>query len=484
MVGLSLTPEVHAAEPVRLVTLAPGHFHAALVHKKMPPGVSETVSVYAPLGFDLTEHLRRLTAFNTRPDSPTTWKLEVYAGPDFLQRMLKDRAGNVVVISGRNRGKIDLIEATVEAGLHALVDKPWVIEAADLPRLAAVLEAAQGKSVVAYDVMTERFETTNALQRDLVNSPKVFGTLEKGTPDDPAVTIENVHHFMKVVSGAPNIRPAWFFDSAEQGEGMADTGTHLVDLVHWTLFPEKPLDHTKDVAVLSARRWPTRLTQAQFSRVTGLPDFPADFRASVKDALDDGTLAVFANTQVTYTLAGAHVSLTSMWDWEAEKGAGDWHYAVYRGTRARIEVRQGRREKHRPEVYVVANDPNDREALAGAVAARLAALGSRYQGVVVEAQTRARTHKGREIRIVIPEALRVGHEPNFSQVTRRFLGFLADRRSLPAWEKSHMLAKYFVTTKATLLSRENAKDGKTHAKAGAKTHASKDPRPPVRKAPR
>ena len=44
---------------------------------------------------------------------------------------------------------------------------------------------------------------------------------------------------MKVVSGAPNIRPPWFFDTTEQGEGLNDIGTHLVDLVQWTLFPER-----------------------------------------------------------------------------------------------------------------------------------------------------------------------------------------------------------------------------------------------------
>ena len=59
----------------------------------------------------------------------------------------------------------------------------------------------------------------------------------KGTEADPGVYMESVHHLMKVVAGAPNIRPPWFFDTAEQGEGLNDIGTHLVDLVQWTLFP-------------------------------------------------------------------------------------------------------------------------------------------------------------------------------------------------------------------------------------------------------
>ena len=35
---------------VRLMTLDPGHFHAALVQKEMYPGVAPRVDVYAPLG--------------------------------------------------------------------------------------------------------------------------------------------------------------------------------------------------------------------------------------------------------------------------------------------------------------------------------------------------------------------------------------------------------------------------------------------------
>jgi predicted dehydrogenase len=61
-----------------------------------------------------------------------------------------------------------------------------------------------------------------------------------------------------VVAGNPNIRPAWFFDVAQQGEGVADVGTHLVDLIQWMLFPEQAIDYEKDVDVRLGRRWPTR----------------------------------------------------------------------------------------------------------------------------------------------------------------------------------------------------------------------------------
>ncbi|PYQ01377.1 MAG: oxidoreductase, partial [Acidobacteria bacterium] len=115
-------------------TLDPGHFHAALVQKEMYPGVARKVHVYAPLGSDLVDHMARVASFNRRKDSPTAWEMEIHTGPDFLERMLQERPGNAVVISGRNRGKIDRVRSSLDAGLHALVDKPWILEEDDLSK--------------------------------------------------------------------------------------------------------------------------------------------------------------------------------------------------------------------------------------------------------------------------------------------------------------------------------------------------------------
>ena len=43
-------------------------------------------------------HLARIARFNLRREAPTAWALEIHTGPDFLERMLRDRPGNVVVI--------------------------------------------------------------------------------------------------------------------------------------------------------------------------------------------------------------------------------------------------------------------------------------------------------------------------------------------------------------------------------------------------
>ena len=70
-----------------------------------------------------------------------------------------------------------------------------------------------------------------------------------------------------------------------------------------------------------------------------------------------------------------------------------------------------------------------------------------YAGLGVES-------RGNEIHIAIPDALRVGHEAHFAQVTRNFLKYVQDRSALPKWERPNMLAKYYVTTKGIDVSRE------------------------------
>ncbi len=427
---------------VRLMTVDPGHFHAGLIQKEMYPGVAPRVDVYAPLGWDLFEHLKRVAAFNNRSEKPTAWKLEVHTGPDFFERMLRERPGNVVVLSGRNRGKIGRIAGSVRGGLSVLADKPWILSSKDLPELEAALADADAKKLVAYDIMTERFEITTILQRALVNDPAAFGEIERGSDADPAVYMESVHHLMKVVAGAPNIRPPWFFDTQEQGEGLSDIGTHLVDLVQWTLFPERAIDYRADVRVTAAERWPTWIPEADFRRVTGEPRFPASLGSAVKD----GKLEYYCNTLVSYTLRGIHTKLNVIWDWEAPEGSGDTHFAFYRGTRARVEVRQTRADRFRPELYVIPAEGLKSDVLT-AVQTRIKALEKDYPGLAVE-------DRGAEIRIAIPDAFRVGHEAHFAEVTTNFLKYLRNRSALPSWERPNMIAKYFVTTTGTELSRQ------------------------------
>lgn len=419
---------------VRFITLDPGHFHASLVHKEMYPGVvSPQVHIYAPFGSDLLEHLRRLSLFNNRAENPTTWQLEVHSSPDFFERMVREKPGNVVMLAGRNNMKIDYIEGSVNAGLSVLSDKPWIIRAESLPRVEVVLDTATKKGLVAYDLMTERYEVTSVLQKELVNDASIFGAIEKGTPEQPGVEMRSVHYILKLVAGAPNLRPAWFFDVTQQGEGLTDVGTHLVDLVSWTLFRNQPLDYRRDVRVHAAKHWPVTISQEQFRLATGEKDFVPFLAANLRD----GKLDYFCNGQIAYVLKDVNVKLDALWEYEAPHG--DTHLAIYRGSKARVEVRQDELQSYRAELYVIPNSLADRRAVFAGLRERIAALQAIYPGISVEEQ-RDRAS------ITIPDKYRTAHESHFSQVTNQFLKYVKDPKSLPAWENQNMLVKYYITT--------------------------------------
>src|SRR5882762_2146594 len=259
---------------VRLVTLDPGHFHAALVQKSMYENVDSIVHVYAPSGPDVQLHLARINGFNSRKENSTHWKEEVYDGEDFFEEMLAEKAGNVVVLAGNNQKKTNYIHRSLNAGFSVLADKPMAITKDGFELLEKAFDVAKKNNLVLYDIMTERFEITSILQREFSTLPEIFGTLEKGTPDNPAVVKKGIHFFYKYVSGNVLKRPPWFMDVTQEGNGIVDVTTHLVDLVQWECFPDQALDYTKDVQVINAKRSSTDMTLGQFKAITRLDEFP------------------------------------------------------------------------------------------------------------------------------------------------------------------------------------------------------------------
>ena len=122
------TNEDMAQPKLKLMTLDPGHFHAALVQKEVYDNVDSVVYVYAPEGKDLELHIDRIRGFNTRKGNPTNWIEEVYMGPDFFEKMLKEQPGNVLVLSGNNAKKDDYIIRTINLGINDIGvhwEVPW-----------------------------------------------------------------------------------------------------------------------------------------------------------------------------------------------------------------------------------------------------------------------------------------------------------------------------------------------------------------------
>ena len=424
----------------RLITLDPGHFHAALVQKFMYPDIDPLVHVYAPNPDDLAEHLKRIDSFNTRADQPTHWREKVYTGPDFMEKMLAEKPGNIVVLSGKNTQKAEFILRSVQARLNVLADKPMVIIPVDLPRLQQAFSIAASNHVLLYDIMTERYEITTMLQRELSQQPALFGELVNGSPADPAITKESVHHFSKIVAGLPLKRPQWFFDVRQQGEGIADITTHLVDLIQWEAFPDQPLSPS-DVTVLTARRWATPITRAQFKQVTGAAAFPNFLGPDVKD----GVLQDYANGEFTYRLRGVYAKVSVTWNFEAPPGGDDRHFSMMRGSKANLIIRQGAEQKYKPVLYIENIGKSDNTAFESTLKTAIQSLQSKYPGTGFQ-------RDGNAWRVTVPGTYDVGHEAHFAQVTGHFLQYLRDGR-LPDWEVPNMLTKYATIMQAYELSR-------------------------------
>lgn len=423
---------------VNLITVDPGHFHAALVQKIMYDQVSPDVHVYAPEGPDLQQHLDRINSYNTRSDNPTRWNEIIYTGQDFIEKMLEAKPGNVVVLSGNNRKKAEYITSSVNAGLNVLADKPMIIRPEDFPVLEAAFRSASENGVLLYDIMTERYEVTTITQKLLSLKPEVFGTLLPGTEKDPSVSKISVHHFSKLVSGVPLKRPAWFFDVEQQGEGIVDVTTHLVDLVQWECFPDQILN-TSDVTIVSARRWPTVLTPEDFKNVTGIETYPDYLQKDVKD----GNLNVFANGEMIYKLKNIYAKVSVEWHFMPPAGAGDTHYSVMKGTNCDLVIKQGAEEKYIPTLYVE-NIKEPEAEFTKKLSAAVATLP--YDSITVE-----KAGKG-ILKVTIPAKYRVSHEEHFGQVTAKYLEYLKEGK-MPEWEVPNMITKYYTTTSALKMAR-------------------------------
>jgi predicted dehydrogenase len=443
--GQTKTPEKQtftgAKGEVKIITLDPGHFHAALVQKMMYAQVNPDVYVYAPEGIDVTEHLKRIDGYNHRTENPTAWNERIYNGSDYFKMMLKEKKGNVVVLAGNNHIKTEYIKKSVEAGLNVLADKPMVIIPENFSLLEESFKIAAEKGVILYDIMTERYEITTMLQKELLHIPAIFGILIPGTKEQPAVEMVSVHCFYKSVSGSPLVRPAWFFDVNQQGEGIVDVATHLVDLVQWSCFPGEILQKS-DVQMLQAKRWPTVISAAEFKDVTKMETFPVYLAMDVKD----GKLNDYANGEMTYKIKGFVAKVSAIWLYKPAEGAGDSHYAIMRGSKASLEIKQGEAEKNLPTLYVHANPGTDLQQFSKELENAIL-KNSAHDGLSLE-KTDDLTWK-----VGVPDKYKVGHEAHFSQVTEKYLDYLKAGK-LPEWEVPGMIVKYYTTMEALKMARK------------------------------
>ena len=429
-----------APDKVSLMTLDPGHFHAALVQKTMYNAVDSTIYVFAPEGPEVNDFLNKIESYNSRSENPTHWKVNSYFGDDYLEKMIAQKPGNVMVVAGKNSKKIDYILAAVKAGLNVYADKPLVINPEGFQKLEEAFKIAEEKGVMIYDIMTERFEVTTGMQRQFSMLPDVFGQVLEGSPEEPAIIKESVHHFFKYVSGQPLVRPAWFFDVNEEGEGIVDVTTHLVDLVQWELFPDEIINRA-DIEMVHAKRWPTILTLEEFKRVTGLETYP-DY---LKKDLDGDKLEVYCNGEMLYKIKGKYAKVSVIWNYEAPEGTGDTHYSIMRGTKSDLIIKQGAEENYKPTLYIKSKGgENFDNIIAEAIELH---INSKFAG------TKAEKVSEDMWKINIPDEFKIGHEAHFAQVTQNYLRYLEEGK-LPNWEVPNMITKYYTTIEGYKMAKK------------------------------
>ena len=419
---------------VSLIILNPGHYHAHAIHRRMYDQIDPTVHIYAPEGPEIHEHVAVVESYNGQGENPTAWNQVVYIGDDYLERMFAERKGNVLILAGNNRKKTEYIKRALDEGLNVFSDKPMVIDMENFRLLEEAVESAQRNNVLLYDLMTGRHSMVNILRQEIMKLPHVFGELETGSHENPAIIKENTHHFYRIVGGRQLYRPPWYFDVRQHGEGIVDITIHMVDQIQWGCFPEQTIDYRKDIEMLSASRWPTPITRSQFAKITGVDEFPAYLAG---DIVNDTVIQVYANGEMNYTLNGVHVRVGTRWYYSEAEDGGDASSTLVKGTRANIST-------GRSGFCIEPVNTGSMEDFEKILKRDFAAIQEKYPGVDLRKLDDC-------WQVVIP---REYSADSITQVTEKYLQYLADGR-IPDWEMPNLLARYYTTARALEKAKES-----------------------------
>ena len=436
MIGFGCEAQPEVAQS-RLVVLDPGHFHANLLQKTALAAYSDTVVVYAPEGAEVEQYVSAIESYNSRSENPTNWVLDLSLGDGFVERMVAEKRGDVVVLAGNNRNKTRYIYESVKAGFDVLADKPMAINTDDYALLKEAYALAAEKGVVIYELMTERYDHLNMVERRILANEALFGELTSGTPEEPAVYQESVHHFCKMVSGKPSVRPAWYYDVEQQGEGIADVTTHLIDQVAWQCFPEQSVA-VEEVEVVSAQHWPTQITAAQYEQSTGLKQWPDYLKKYVRR----GVLGVNANGVANFVMKGVNVQMKVVWNFVAPAGSGDTSTSYKKGTKAVVRQLQNLDTGYAKKLYIEPAEGADLVAFESAVAAFEKELQAEWPQITIVAE------EGGRYWVNIPAEVKLSHEEHFGLVADAFMVYKRGTQQMPQWEVDNTLSKYYITTRA------------------------------------
>ena len=152
---------------------------------------------------------------------------------------------------------------------------------------------------------------------------------------------------------------------------------------------------------------------------------------------------------MTYQIKGVWAKVSAEWKYSAPEGGGDSHYSIMRGSICDLIIRQTANEKFLTTLYIENVKGMGMTDFRSKLKDVLGSL--QYDSLVIE------NVNDKTLKINIPGKYRVSHEEHFAQVTSKFLEYLNEGK-LPEWEVHGMITKYFTTTSALKMAKENEKD--------------------------
>ncbi len=424
---------VEKSNDLRIIQLDPTHSHAAAAQSEQLPHIDSNIYLYSSNQSAVSAYLQQINSFNTRKENPTKWNEIAYYGEDFLAKMVAEKKGDIVVLAGNNRVKIDYIEQSINAGMNVFSDKPMVINTDGFKRLEKIYPVAQQKGVVLFDMMTERYSQINSVQKALMQDTLLFGRLQMGSANNPAIQESSVHHFYR---GGKGSRPAWYFDVLQQGEGIADVTTHLIDLTFWKAFPNQTIDYRVDVKIINAKRSPVRISNSEFKAATSLPGIPASLNGYLKDS----TLEVYANGSITYVLKGVYTNVEVEWRAATPLNGNDLRNAYTRGTKSTLFIAQQYGQKQ-PKLCIKNGNLLSTKEFNRLLIESLARLQAEFPGI-------SSSTDNQTVEIILPSEIKKSYDPTF----KTFITHIRNK-DLPKWEVPNTVAKYFITTTALEMAK-------------------------------
>ena len=414
----------------RLLVIDPQHFHAALILKANIPSLSNEIKLFAPDKLAAADYISLVREYNSCNGSATNWHIIPYYGVDFLEKAVLDKSADIVVLAGDNNRKITYMVESIKYNKAVFADKPLVINEKGYAQLQKLLNRNGRHTPIVYDIMTERFDIKNILVKLILSNKTLTGGFEPNAAF-PLIEFHSKHHFSKVVAGHQLIRPAMFFDINKQGEGIVDVTTHYIDLVQWMLADSTVIDIQRDLKLLKSQRWSTSISMADYEKITSLKEY-APTSNHILDA--DNNLRVFSNGMIHYSLFGVPISVCVQWDVNSNDGKGDQLRALFKTKKCTITI-----EPDSNGVSSIFVKPKDTcKVFEEELQRTLTSNG--YAKVTVQ-------YVDNSYKLIIPYAMYLSHEDHFSKALQQFLDY-KEHGALPEWEKSFLLAKYYLTTQA------------------------------------